>query len=353
MPISIIDVPLPEQPDDLWHAYCELIRTNNHLLIDGPGWDATDEASLHRARANLAERTTERLLAVDRERPVGFASLSVQLVDDPDAPQVFVFVLPDERGRGIGGELAARLDERLAARGAKRATAWVEAPRPGDDRVVPTSGVGAAPADHDGVRFALSRGYELHQIERVSRYDFAAPLIDPVAARDTAAAVAGEEYEALTWEGATPEEFLADIAVLKERMSVDPPSGGLTVVETTWDAERVRRMEDSMLPTMRRWVAAIRHRPSGRTVAISELMLERDAPGAFVDQWDTIVHPDHRGHRLGMMVKAANLVQVREAAPDATAIVTWNAEENRHMLDVNEALGFRPILVEAAFEKTL
>ena len=42
MPISIIDVPLPEQPDDLWHAYCELIRTNNHLLIDGPGWGNTD-----------------------------------------------------------------------------------------------------------------------------------------------------------------------------------------------------------------------------------------------------------------------------------------------------------------------
>lgn len=163
MPISIIDVPLPEQPDDLWHAYCELIRTNNHLLIDGPGWDATDEASLHRARANLAERTTERLLAVDRERPVGFASLSVQLVDDPDAPQVFVFVLPDERGRGIGGELAARLDERLAARGAKRATAWVEAPRPGDDRVVPTSGVGArrptttASASHSAVATSCIR----------------------------------------------------------------------------------------------------------------------------------------------------------------------------------------------------
>ncbi|NHB85368.1 hypothetical protein G7085_14080 [Tessaracoccus sp. HDW20] len=50
-------------------------------------------------------------------------------------------------------------------------------------------------------------------------------------------------------------------------------------------------------------------------------------------------------------MKAANLIQVREAAPDATALLTWNAEENRHMLSVNEALGFRPVLVEAAFQR--
>lgn len=36
-----------------------------------------------------------------------------------------------------------------------------------------------------------------------------------------------------------------------------------------------------------------------------------------------------------MLTKAANLIQVREAAPDAEAILTWNAEENRHMLDAS------------------
>ena len=51
-----------------------------------------------------------------------------------------------------------------------------------------------------------------------------------------------------------------------------------------------------------------------------------------------------------MRVKAANLIAVREALPEARAIITWNAEENRHMLDVNEALGFRPVLAEASME---
>ncbi|MBD4636278.1 GNAT family N-acetyltransferase, partial [Xanthomonas citri pv. citri] len=67
-------------------------------------------------------------------------------------------------------------------------------------------------------------------------------------------------------------------------------------------------------------------------------------------QWDTIVLPEHRGHRLGMRVKAANLIAVRDALPGARAIITGNAEENRHMLDVNEALGFRPVLAEASME---
>lgn len=79
-------------------------------------------------------------------------------------------------------------------------------------------------------------------------------------------------------------------------------------------------------------------------------MVERSNEDGFVDQWDTIVLHGHRGHRLGMLVKAANIVALRQAGPQAAAIITWNAEENRHMLSVNEALAFYPILVEAALE---
>ena len=86
---------------------------------------------------------------------------------------------------------------------------------------------------------------------------------------------------------------------------------------------------------------------------LSEILRDRTNPDAFLEQWDTIVLPEHRGRRLGMLVKAANLIQVHRAAPDATSILTWNAEENRYMLDVNEALGFRQVLVEAAFQRRL
>ena len=72
-----------------------------------------------------------------------------------------------------------------------------------------------------------------------------------------------------------------------------------------------------------------------------------------VDQDDTIVLVEYRGHRLGMLLKAANLAQLERLRPGHPSIVTYNAEENRHMLAVNEALGFEPFVYEGAWRKDL
>lgn len=60
-------------------------------------------------------------------------------------------------------------------------------------------------------------------------------------------------------------------------------------------------------------------------------------------QWGTLVAPGHRGHRLEMAAKAHNLLWVEREQSDRTALVTTNAEVNRHMIAVNDALGFRPV----------
>ncbi|NHB85367.1 hypothetical protein G7085_14075 [Tessaracoccus sp. HDW20] len=74
----------------------------------------------------------------------------------------------------------------------------------GDARLAPTSGVGSVPADDPGIRFALRHGFGLGQVERVSRYDFAAPPIDPRDALAEAAEAAGDDYEVLLFEGRQP-----------------------------------------------------------------------------------------------------------------------------------------------------
>ena len=76
-------------------------------------------------------------------------------------------------------------------------------------------------------------------------------------------------------------------------------------------------------------------------------------PDRPVSQNDTIVLKGHRGHRLGMLLKAANIRNLQSTAPGHPSIITFNAEENRHMLDVNEAVGFEPMGYEGAWKKVL
>jgi hypothetical protein len=95
---------------------------------------------------------------------------------------------------------------------------------------------------------------------------------------------------------------------------------------------------------------AARHEATGRLVGFSELSLpgNRSRP---VQQLDTLVLAEHRGRRLGMLLKVANLRALQDGGSDPALVYTFNAEENRHMLDVNEAIGFRPVGHAACWRK--
>ncbi|MFV0405376.1 MAG: hypothetical protein ACK5LN_00900 [Propioniciclava sp.] len=66
---------------------------------------------------------------------------------------------------------------------------------------------------------------------------------------------------------------------------------------------------------------------------------------------DTLVRADHRGHRLGMLVKTANLAQLQRLNPFAERIHTWNAAENAPMLAINLALGFQTVAVHGGWHR--
>ena len=105
--------------------------------------------------------------------------------------------------------------------------------------------------------------------------------------------------------------------------------------------------EDRRRPGPRRRAAADRPRrrtayhsgaavPSatGRLVAWTELA-GPDAHRRHAWQYITLVDPDHRGHRLGLLIKIDNLAYAREHRPELRAIDTFNAAANEHMLAIN------------------
>ncbi len=84
------------------------------------------------------------------------------------------------------------------------------------------------------------------------------------------------------------------------------------------------------------------HEPSGQVVAWTLIDLGPSADWHAFQQI-TIVDPAHRGHRLGLLTKVENLRWVLHHEPALRVIDTWNAAENRHMITINEQLGFRPV----------
>ena len=143
-----------------------------------------------------------------------------------------------------------------------------------------------------------------------------------------------------TFEAPWPAEYLEDQCALFQCMSTDEPHGDEGHEEEIWDAERVGENDALRAARGARFLIAVaQHIASGRLVACTELCIGADSPG---QAWQmlTVVEPEHRGHRLGLAIKLANLDLLAERAPDVRVIVTGNASVNAPMIAVNEMMGF-------------
>lgn len=354
---TIEDLTIPHSIDDAGaEPFIEMVAVRNEIekgILGTTALSVTPAGILPYFGDTPQRLRRHSVIRVDG-RIAGRALLTLPMVAGATEARLHVEVLPEHRGQGIGTALLERLEADASTYG--RTALQADPPhtsRPGGDRIPSPTGFGDVPADDPGARFLVRHGYDLELVARISSLPLGIGVEAVREHLEGAMEHAGPDYRVVTWTGATPEDRLDDLAALKSGMSTDAPMAGLEVVPDPWDADRVREHGLRQQATGRILLtAAAEHVPTGRLVAYTEIEVDRgDEPAAV--QEDTLVLRAHRGHRLGMLVKAANIVRLVELAPSTTVVTTFNAEDNRPMLDVNEALGFEPIGLEGNWQKRL
>jgi GNAT superfamily N-acetyltransferase len=262
----------------------------------------------------------------------GTLSLSFPEADNLHLAEVELTVHPAYRRRGVGRALHAHAVARARARGRRLLIGEYTTTLPG-----------GAPRDSAFQAFAEAVGAKAALPEVRRRLDLDTADTAGWEGLLTAARPHAEGYSTVWWTDAVPEAYAADVAALDSRLVLDAPMGDLDMEAPKIDADRHRAGER----THRAWGrhsyhVGGRHDATDRLVAWTFIGLDADT---LTHAWQqiTIVDPAHRGHRLGIISKVENLRQVVAAEPALRHINTWNAQENAHMIAINEQLGFRAI----------
>jgi GNAT superfamily N-acetyltransferase len=299
-----------------------LLDARHRLDVEGttetlPGLDAPSAAESYAELVGSAAYERRGLAVTDGADLAGAIVWEAPLLEDLDTSWSWMTVSAAHRRRGVGAALLAAAGEHLRPRGRLRMHSSVLAGSPG-----------AAFAARAGARVTQ---VELCNVLRVADLDDG--LVRTTAARPAAG------YTVRTWVGGCPDDLVDAYAAAHAAMD-DVPHGDEPYDDWTWTAERVHDQEQ-------RWhrlgftilTAAAIHDATGDVGGYTQLLLT-GRPSTAVQE-DTGVVRVHRGDGLGPPLKCANLAALREVAPAIRSVLTWNAATNRHMLAVNEALGFR------------
>lgn len=265
-------------------------------------------------------------------------TLELPLLDNTHTANLGVFTDPPHRRRGYGSAMLAHLEALVRGRG--RRTAYLEVNYPMGSAA---DGRGTVAPD-----FARARGYSfaLGDIMRLLSLPVGDEHLTALAA---GAAARHRAYRIECFRGPVPQAWVEDYIGLDAHVATDAPTGALEVEAGTTDLASFREFEERIARQNRVSYSAIALH--GETVVgFTTVGVSRLDPSRGY-QWGTLVAARHRGHRLGLALKVANLQQVQTSEPALRSIVTWNAADNKHMIAVNEDLGFVPVERFAEYEK--
>lgn len=161
--------------------------------------------------------------------------------------------------------------------------------------------------------------------------------------------VTNDAYRLETFIDVIPDELLPSFLKVVNSMGTDAPSAGFEAEELGVTEEKWRQCEKLLMKDGTESIFTLALHGHD-VVGYTELVVK---PGRPVGQGDTIVARDHRGHGLGMSMKARNLEVLSERHPHEEWVYTWNAGENAFMLHINDQIGFEIQNIGGLWQKKL
>ncbi len=298
------------------------------------------DASLYSREDGIAMLTSDAAELFDAfgafvdDRMVAESILMGSMRDNLEVAQILLWVDPRHQRQGHGARLLAHMEAHARSRGRTLLRAQAR--------------VGGRLSRNR--RFAERHGYTpaMTEIERRLPLPVDLALLERLAAD---AAPHHRPYEIRSFVNSVPRELLASYVALRNLLVVEMPHGDLELEAGRHTVDDFDALEREREEAGRSSVAAVAVR-DGVVVAYADASVS-GGDSVHVDQYGTLVHPAHRGHRLGMAVKCAQLRLLSEHFPDLAYVRTTNAEVNAQMVAINVALGFEIHQVWGEFEKRL
>ncbi|WP_254705865.1 GNAT family N-acetyltransferase [Streptomyces vilmorinianum] len=264
---------------------------------------------------------------------VGVAALRLFTAPGRDhVAELELHVDPAHRRRGTGSRLLSAVVAACRTENRRSLVAEIAADGPGE-----------AFCDRWGFHRALTMNYLILRLDEQDEKE--ATRLREVAEAEHPG------YRLTGWTGTVPDDLADAFAAAKSAMD-DMPVGELDYGRVEWDADRVRAMAEVVAARGDTLLTVAAVHEDGTMAGYTEIVLPQGASTrgqtrgqtgvqTRVQQYDTAVVPAHRGHGLGLWVKAAMLRRLRAEHPGVSEIETDNAEDNVHMIAVNRQLGFR------------
>jgi len=327
--MELVEVDTRTAPEDLlvemYHFYVPLFA--EELPEDPP---TPMERRIKDWRYGLETEATPRWILRDGSGIVGAGVVFYDLEQDLKNGYMRVNIRADRRREGLGRRLAKPMLDRLESVDRIRVSTHVKEGWSIEDYLT---------------RVGLKSSYR----ERRSRLVVTDVDREEMTLWIDRSAERASEYELISMQAPYPESFIEKWCTLQFLMNTAPMEDLVREdhvwTPTTWrDLEKTVSASEKDIDTL---VAV--HRPTGDWVGSTSIQTDRLDP-AQAWQWETVVDPEHRNKGLGRWLKGSMLLSILNTHPRIVRIDTWNAGSNEPMLNINLAMGFKPILITNEYQ---